>query len=121
VTTAQRIAKRMQETGRTRSKDSIYSVVSDDHNVICHTEATLDVWWNNLEPEDKAALYELHLEGTFEQQKEVQIEPVMLNPEFDQRIRAFNSDMAQLMRRSLSHCTNAIAGQQPARGVKANG
>jgi hypothetical protein len=52
--------------GRTRGKDAIYSVVSDDSNVICHTEATLDAWWNSLVPEDKGALYELHLEGALE-------------------------------------------------------
>ena len=72
MTTAQRITKRMAETGRTRTKDSIYSVVSDDHTVICHTEVTLDAWWNSLAPEDKGALYELHLEGVLNEPNELQ-------------------------------------------------
>lgn len=62
-TTAERITKRMQETGRTRGKDSIYTVVLDGPRAICHTEATLDAWWAELTPEDKARLYELHLDG----------------------------------------------------------
>ena len=66
-TTAQHITKRMAETGRTRSKNSIYSVILDGPRVICHTEATLDVWWHSLKPEDKAALYELHLEGALDE------------------------------------------------------
>lgn len=61
MTTAQRIAQRM--AGRPRGKNAIYTVVSDDQNVIRHTEATLDAWWNSLAPEDKGALYELHLDG----------------------------------------------------------
>jgi hypothetical protein len=59
--TADRIAQRM--AGRKRGKDAIYTVVTDDHSVICHTEATLDTWWAELAPEDKARLYELHLDG----------------------------------------------------------
>jgi hypothetical protein len=51
--------------GQTKS-NHILSVVSDDHNVICHTEATLDTWWHSLAPEDKAALYELHLDGALD-------------------------------------------------------
>ena len=65
-TTAQSITQRMEAEGRTRSKDSIYTVVSDDHNVLCMTEALLDTWWAFLQPEHKAALYELHLEGILE-------------------------------------------------------
>jgi hypothetical protein len=119
LTNAQRITKRMQQTGRTRSKDSIYSVVSDDHNVLCHTEATLDVWWNSLAPEDKAALYELHLEGATETPKQVTV-AISPDPEFDKRMKEFNSEIARIMRR-FACSTNAIAGQQPARGVKAHG
>lgn len=63
---AQRITKRMQQTGRQRGKDSIYAVVSDEHNVHYLTEAHLDIWWESLKPEDKAALYELHLKGALE-------------------------------------------------------
>lgn len=64
--TAQRITERMEATGRVRSKDSIYSVVMDDHNVHGLTEELLDVWWHELPAEDKAALYELHLDGVLE-------------------------------------------------------
>lgn len=69
MTTAQRITKRMQAADRLRGKDSIYSVVLDGDTVICHTEATLDIWWSELAPEDKAALYELHLEGALNERQ----------------------------------------------------
>jgi hypothetical protein len=61
MTTAQRIANKM--SGRTRGKDAIYTVVMDGNTMVCHTEATLDAWWAELAPEDKARLYELHLDG----------------------------------------------------------
>jgi hypothetical protein len=67
MNTAQRITKRMAAEGRRRSKDSIFAVVSDDHNVHCLTEAHIDVWWESLKPEDKAALYELHLDGILDE------------------------------------------------------
>ena len=67
MTTAQRITKRMEATGRRRSKNSIYAIVSDEHNVHRLTEAHLDAWWESLKPEDKAALYELHLDGALDE------------------------------------------------------
>jgi len=67
-TLAQRMTKRMEAEGRRRSKDSIYAVVSDDHNVHCLTEAHLDVWWDALPPEEKGALYELHLDGILDEE-----------------------------------------------------
>jgi hypothetical protein len=69
-TIAQRMTKRMEAEGRRRSKDSIYAVVSDEHNVHCLTESHLDVWWASLKPEDKAALYELHLDGILDDELE---------------------------------------------------
>lgn len=127
MTNAQRITKNIEARGGKRSKDSIYSIVSDEYNVICHTEATLDAWWNSLAPEDKAALYELHLEGALEPEL-----PVVTSCGVSPRAMgnaAFVGSLAQLVtagrimvatRELMSRptSTNAIAGQpQAARGV----
>jgi hypothetical protein len=69
MTNVQRITERMEATGRTRGEGSIYSVVMDDHHVQCLTEPMLDVWWHELKPEDKAALYEMHLDGVLDKQQ----------------------------------------------------
>jgi hypothetical protein len=65
----------MNVIGGVRTKDSIFSVVLDGDTAICHTEATLDTWWAELKPEDKAALYELHLEGALDADTPASINP----------------------------------------------
>jgi hypothetical protein len=63
VSTAQALTDRMAETGRTRTKDGIFAIVSDDHNVHCLTEAMLDAWWASLPPTEKAVIYEADTDG----------------------------------------------------------
>ena len=73
-TTAQRITQRMEETGRKRTKGGIYAIASDEHNVHCLTEDLLDTWWRALSPEEKAVIYELHLDGALEEPVDTRIE-----------------------------------------------
>jgi hypothetical protein len=78
-TIAQRMTKRMEAEGRRRTKASIYAVAADDHNVHCLTEAHLDTWWDALSPEDKGALYELHLDGILDRDDPAQPAPPASN------------------------------------------
>ena len=58
----------MNEARHLRNRDvavrpeSIVSIVADDHNVHCLTEAHLDTWWASQTPEQKADIYEMDLE-----------------------------------------------------------
>ena len=56
--TAKPIADFLASTGREPSPDAIRCVVLDGLRAVCHTEATLDTWWANLSPDQKAAIYE---------------------------------------------------------------
>jgi hypothetical protein len=62
MTTAKRLHKRMAELGTKPSPETTLTIVTDDHNVHCLTEADLDTWWHSLKPHEKADVYERDLE-----------------------------------------------------------
>ena len=60
--TAKSIAEALKAPGVIPTDNTIRCIVFDGENAICHTEATLDAWWQTLSPEHKAELYEDDLE-----------------------------------------------------------
>jgi hypothetical protein len=101
----------MKATGRTRTKDGIFAVVGDDHNVLCLTEEMLDTWWRELAPEDKGALYELHLGGALDDP------PVaaQITEHFDELAGSFYSSTS-----ALRGLVDQLLTLQPQEAVHAN-
>ncbi len=54
-------AAHLREQGIALQPGSILCIVFDGDHALTHTEATLDTWWANLSPEQKAEIYEASL------------------------------------------------------------
>jgi hypothetical protein len=103
---AQALTQRMNQKSVTRSSKSIYTVVSDDHNVHCMTEDMLDAWWASLPPEQKATVYEADLDGLLDETV------ALANPlasGFQSHVEKFFGDMERIQKSPFTGLTREVA------------
>lgn len=105
MSVAQALTQRMNQKSITRSPKSIYTVVSDEHNVHCMTEGMLDAWWASLPPEQKAVVYEADLDGLLDETV------ALANPiasEFQSHVDRFFADMARIQKSPFTGLTREV-------------
>lgn len=91
----QKLNQSMKVKGIKRSRNSVYAIALDDHNVHCMTEDMLDEWWVSLSPEQKAVVYEADLDGLLDETV------ALANPlasEFQSYVEKFFGDMERLQK-----------------------
>ncbi|MBN9614219.1 MAG: hypothetical protein BGO25_05720 [Acidobacteriales bacterium 59-55] len=103
---AQALTDRMDQLHVTRSKDSIYTIISDDHNVHCITADMLDAWWASLPPEQKAIYFEADLEGYLYETAALAESKVS---EFQAHVDRFFDDMQKLHKSPFTGLTKEVA------------
>lgn len=106
MSVARAFTQRMNEKGIKRSRNSIFTVAADDHNIHCMTEDMIDEWWASLSPEQKAIHFEDDLNGDL-------YETVALaNPnlsEFQAHVDRFFSDMQRIQKSPFTGLTREVA------------
>ncbi len=106
MSVVKQLNQRMKAKGIKRSKDSIYAIALDDHNVHCMTEEMLDEWWVSLPPERKAVLYEADLDGVLDETV------ALANPnvsEFQCHVDRFFADMQLIQKSPFTGLTREVA------------
>ena len=111
MSTAKALTERMDATGRKRSQsESIYTIVSDDHNVHCMTAPMLDAWWSSLNPERKAEIFDEFWDLP-ELSAEPSPEPSHCSSKYAEYSRQFFAQFHGELGDALADLRNALAAQ----------
>ena len=102
---ARQLTQTMKAKGVKRSRNSVFTIVSDDHNVHCMTEDMIDAWWASLSPDEKAVHFECDVNGELYETIALAV-PSSERSEFEKYVDQFFADMK---RRQLSPFTGLIA------------
>lgn len=97
---AKAITNRMAGKGAQRSSRSIYTLLSDDHNVHCMTEEMLDAWWASLSAEEKAEAFDI-----FDDAAAAPATPITLTAEFEANSSRFLADMERISKSPFAGLT----------------
>lgn len=92
---AQQLTQTMKAKGVKRSRNSVFTLAADDHNVHCMTEDMVDAWWASLSPDEKAIHFERDLNGELYETIALAT-PSPEVSEFEKHVDQFFADMKRL-------------------------